>query len=127
MEKKKRLICIFTVLIGIVLIVASFKSHLIALLKDYEIVTARATSTINYRKSTNYNYHYKTFYTFEVNNEKIEDSDYSNKHLEDEDIKIYYNKNNVKDNGIVQIYKIALIIGSIFTLLGVIFLVKKGS
>ena len=125
MEKKKRLICIFTIIIGISLIIASFKTQLLLLSSDFEIVTARAISTINYRKSSSHSYHYKTFYTFNINDELIEDSDYSNKYLKDEDIKIYYNKKDIKDNGIVQIHKIALIIGVIFTLLGITFSVKK--
>lgn len=126
--QKRRLALIGLLIFSIFLIVYSFWSYINCFVfKSYKVTdgVVEDVSLQSYSSDTSQHYTSISFH-FTVDGKTYNGSAPSyNKHKANDTIRIYYDENNVTQNGIIEVNKMLLIAGILFGFMSILFLANK--
>ena len=127
-QNKKITITLLTILLGIVFIIISFKSYIECYsIYDGIITEAVVESTIqqSVRDSSGQKY-YVTNYIYQVGDSTYHGNQIvHNKIREGKQLKIYYDKTNPEQNGIMEVNIYSMCGGIIFLMIGIVFFIRE--
>ena len=119
---------LFTILLGVVFIVVSFKSNIECYMIYDGVMTEAVVENTIQKKSRNKNgqRYYIVNYIYEVDESMYHGEQIVHRHMsQGEKLKIYYDKNNPQQNGILELNMYSMLAGIIFSVAGIVFLIRK--